>query len=247
MRYKLIITYNGNYVNGWFGDINNPKSIFIKVLLEKAIFSLIQEKVVITCGGRTDAGVHAIKQICHFDINKTIKRLECGLNSYLPSFIRVLRAQKVNSKFNARFSAKSRTYQYLIYNNISNSAILEKKALWVPQKLNLILMTGACNLFIGHMDFSTICPKSYMGKKDRTIQKLTIRQKTIFFHKLIVITITAKAFAHHMVRNIVSCLLKIGLQKWSIEFLQQLLEKKQHSNLITLVAAYGLYLTKISY
>ena len=151
----------------------------------------------------------------------------------------------VSDNFHCRFGAKQRQYQYLILNNDTYSSILLSKILFIPQKLCIATMKTAINSFQQQRDFSAILPKKYEGRRMRTIDYLNINVKNIFNHEVIYIDCYAKSFGHHMIRNLVGCLIQIGLKKWSIDDLEYTLNNKIYG--VQKADACGLYFMKVIY
>ncbi|SVA44565.1 uncharacterized protein METZ01_LOCUS97419, partial [marine metagenome] len=135
-RYQIKVEYDGTNFVGWQYQKNG---LSIQEILQKAIFQFSREKVTVTGAGRTDAGVHAIGQIAHFDLKKKIKKKNfiLGVNQYIGNNpVTVLNIKKVNNKFHSRFDAKERTYQYVIINRQSPLALQKNKAWHIRKKLD---------------------------------------------------------------------------------------------------------------
>ena len=154
-RYKIKIEYEGTSFVGWQFQ-NNGQSI--QEVLQKAIFNLSNEKVVVTGAGRTDSGVHALAQIAHFDLKKKMqkKNILPAINQNIGNKpITILKVSKVNKKFHARHDAKKRTYEYLIINRQSPLALQKNKAWHIRKKLDIQIMKKGAKLLLGTHDFST--------------------------------------------------------------------------------------------
>jgi tRNA pseudouridine38-40 synthase len=244
MRIKFIIEYDGTNLNGWHGDATNEDSVFLKDLLEQAIFLLIQQKTDFVCGGRTDAGVHAYNQTCHCDININKfneKKFTQGLNFFLPNFVRIKKAEEVNENFHARFSAKERYYKYFI-NNSNSKSCLFPHAYHVFNQLDIQKMQEAAKFLEGSHDISSFCPKNYSGRRIRNLNSISLQKKTNY----IIINFKAKAFAHHQVRNTVGCLIKIGLNKMSLDRFYYIFKNHIQEG-FNMAPAQGLILWNIKY
>ena len=154
-RYQIRVEYDGTNFVGWQYQKNG---LSIQEILQKAIFQFTSEKVTVTGAGRTDAGVHAIGQIAHFDLKKKIKKKNfiLGANQYIgKNLVTILSIKKTNNKFHSRFNAKKRTYEYLIINRQSPLALQKNKAWHIRKKLDLKAMKKGAKLLLGTHDFST--------------------------------------------------------------------------------------------
>lgn len=206
MRIALGIEYDGTAYNGWQ---RQRVGHGVQEPLEAAVSSVADEPVEVVCAGRTDTGVHASGQVAHFDT--TSQRSErswvLGANTNLPDDISVTWAKAVDESFHARFSATSRTYQYLILNRLQRSALCRRRAWWVHEELDVHAMQAAAEALIGEHDFSafraTGCQAAHAT---REITALTLHRKGDF----ILLEVTANAFLQHMVRNITGTLVEIG-------------------------------------
>mgnify|MGYP001812109213 CR=1 FL=1 len=205
-RIAIGIEYDGTGYVGWQ---RQKSGIGVQERLEKAVAVVANEAVEIVCAGRTDAGVHAMGQVGHFDT--TAERTErgwlLGINSNLPDDINVSWVKVVDEAFHARFSALSRTYRYLILNRLMRSALYRERAWWVYEPLNETDMHAAGQMLLGEHDFSAFraagCQASSATRKIRSLT--VIRQGP-----WLAITVTANAFLQHMVRNITGTLVAIG-------------------------------------
>ena len=154
-RYKIRIEYDGTPFVGWQFQKNG---LSIQQVLQDAIFNFSQERVNITGAGRTDSGVHALAQVAHFDLKKKIETTKFlrGINQLIGNKpVTVLKINKTNKKFHARFDAKKRTYQYTIINRQSPLALQKNKAWHIRKKLDVKAMKKGAKLLLGTHDFST--------------------------------------------------------------------------------------------
>ena len=174
-RYKIKIEYEGTAFVGWQFQKNGQS---VQEVLQKAIFNFSKEKVVVTGAGRTDSGVHALAQVAHFDLKKKIKRknLLPAINQNIGNKpITVLKINKANKKFHARFDAKKRTYQYTIINRQSPLALQKNKAWHIRKKLDVKAMKKGARLLLGTHDFSTFRSSSCQAKSPiKTITKTSV-------------------------------------------------------------------------
>ncbi len=243
MRIALGIEYNGSSYSGWQTQKHSPS---IQYHVEAALSSVANVDIKVVCAGRTDAGVHAMEQVVHFDtgINRATKSWMLGANTHLPFDIRIIWAQETDEEFHARFSATQRTYQYVILNRVVRPGFFHKLVTHEYQPLDITLMQQAANYLIGKHNFNAYRAKHCQSKTPiRTMHKIDVIRKDNF----VVIEYTANAFLHHMVRNISGVLMEIGsAQKkpeWANEILQ--LQDRQHKGVTA--SPDGLYLTSVQY
>lgn len=216
------------------------------------------DRIVVCCAGRTDVGVHALGQIVHFDTTckqRTMRDWVMGANHYLPSDIRVHWARVMPSTFHARFSAITRSYRYVIYNQATNaSALWRHRVFWYPLPLDVENMQIAANYLLGEHDFSSFRASSCQSKSaNRCIHSITVQQSSKLLmlpspsSQIITVDITANAFLHHMVRNIVGALISVGVGKKLSSWLLELLAARDRRHAGVTVPSRGLYLLKVEY
>jgi len=247
-RIVLGIEYDGASWEGWQ---TQPHKNTIQDCLQSAIFNFCNQKIFIVCAGRTDAGVHAIEQIVHFDTDliRDLSSWIRGVNVFLPSSIIIKWAAypfmfDSDKIFHARFSAISRTYIYLIFNDRIRSVFWEKKAVWVFKNLDLEKMQIASQCLLGIHDFSAFRSSECQSKTPiREMKKIKIYKKG----DIIFLEFCANAFLHHMLRNIVGSLVQVGSGKQSEEWIYEILIGKDRKNAAPTFSPYGLYLFKIEY
>jgi tRNA pseudouridine38-40 synthase len=246
MRYKLTIEYDGTAYCG-FQKQKNLVTKSIEETVENAIFSLTGERVKITACGRTDAGVHALFQVIHFDLKKKFDnhKMFAGLNHYLrEDDIAILNCEMVDEKFHARLSTIMRSYRYIIVNRRSNLTLDKNHAYHVVKKLDIEAMKEAAKFLIGRHDFSSFRDAECQGKSPiKTVKSITIEKDG----EKIVIEIKAKSFLHHMVRNIVGTLVWAGNKKITPEEMKEILEAKDRSQSGPNAPSCGLYFLQPEY
>jgi len=242
MRIALGVAYVGSAFAGW--QLQAGVST-IQGAVEKALTQVGTHPVRVICAGRTDRGVHAAEQVIHFDTscNRTEKIWVAACNYYLPADIRILWAKIVPKEFHARFSAISRTYQYLIYEGMmpwmNNRALIYNRYSLDPKA-----MQQASNLLIGEHDFSAFRSTNCQARSPvRHLNQLTVLRKKPWIR----IEVTANAFLHHMVRNIVGVLLDIGRGKYAVAWMADLLHSRNRNHGAMTAAAQGLYLQEVKY
>lgn len=246
-RIALGIQYDGSPWSGWQ---TQPDGRTVQDVLESGLEKFTRHKIATVCAGRTDAGVHAIEQVVHFDtdINRQTASWIRGVNAFLPPSIAVRWACEVtcdaDDDFHARFSARARTYHYVLYNHPIRSPLLSGKVGWVFRPLDEVIMQHAAKLLIGTHDFSAFRASQCQAKSPlRTMHEINIARNGSF----IVITLRANAFLHHMVRNIVGSLIYVSSGKKSSAWLQQVLEDRDRKYAAPTFMPDGLYLAKIEY
>jgi tRNA pseudouridine38-40 synthase len=243
MRIALGIEYDGHEFYGWQSQTG---LVTVQGLLEEALTKVADHPVKLFCAGRTDAGVHATGQVTHFETVTTrhLHAYTLGTNTHLPDSIAVRWALLVDEQFHARFSAQTRTYHYVIYNHPIRSAIASRRATWYSQELDIQAMQEAANSLLGEQDFTSF--RSTQCQAKSPIRKLLainiIRQQ-----RYVVITVTANAFLHHMVRNLAGVLIRIGAGRLPISEMASILAAKDRKLAYETASAVGLYLAQVSY
>lgn len=239
----LVLEYDGSRYCGWQSQ---PNGCSIQDTLEAVLSKIAQEEIRIITAGRTDAGVHALYQVVHFDTcaQRPISAWTRGVNALLPDDIAILWASEVSGEFHARYSALERRYIYLLLNQPVRPGLNNNKVGWYHHPLQLEKMQSAGNILMGEHDFSAFRAAECQAKSPvRTITQLTIsRQGNLF-----VFDLCANAFLHHMVRNIIGCLVYIGKGKYSVEWMHELLESCNRIYAAPTFSPAGLYLAGVKY
>lgn len=243
MRVALGVEYDGSAYNGWQCQPDVPS---VQNTLQVALGGIAGESIAVTAAGRTDTGVHALEQVVHFDtsVERPLSAWVRGTNALLPASIAVLWAHAVPDEFHARFSAQARSYRYLLLNRPVRSAVQHGKAGWFHAPLELEAMREAARFLLGEHDFSAFRASECQANSPvRTLTQLDIRRhgETIIFD------LSANAFLHHMVRNIVGSLVYVGKGKHPPQWLQEVLESRSRAHAAPTFAPDGLYLRHISY
>jgi tRNA pseudouridine38-40 synthase len=249
IRIALGIEYDGTGYHGWQKQLD---LISIQAVLEAAISKIADQEIKIYCAGRTDAKVHATGQVIHFDYvpslnNNKIRDLKAwtrGVNSVLPNDIAVSWAKVVDNNFHARFSAIARQYKYTIYCHEHIKPLLNNQALWVYRQLDVEKMQQACKYLLGEQDFSCFRSSECQAK---TPVKNIIFANIMSNNGFIVLDIKANAFLHHMVRNIVGCLLAVGLNNRPPEWIAEIIQLKDRKKAAKTAPAHGLCLVAVDY
>jgi tRNA pseudouridine38-40 synthase len=241
---KLTIEYDGGIYHGW--QIQPGLRTIQGVVLEQ-IAQITQQKANLIGAGRTDAGVHALGQVASFKTESTIDllALQRGLNSLLPSDIVVKAVEEVGEEFHARFSARSKVYQYRILNQPYPSAIWRDYAWFIPHELDLPSMQRCGKLLIGSHDFSSFRASGDESRHSiREVISLEIERRQGNF---VVLTIEANAFLRGMVRSIVGTLVEVGRGKTSIAEFQEIFEAQDRRRGGITAPAHGLFLVEVKY
>lgn len=246
MRYKLTIEYDGTGLLGWQRQLDGPS---VQEYLETALAALTGETLEIPSAGRTDAGVHALGQVCHIDFNRELPvwKIRDAFNAHLRDLsapVVVLKVEAADNDFHARFSATGRGYIYRIINRRSPSVLLKDRAWWVPVDLDLEKMRQGSRFLLGHHDFTSFRAAACQAKSPlKTLDKfdITARDEELIF------TVEARSFLHHQVRNMVGTLKLVGEGKLSPQDIKTILETKDRKAAGPTAPACGLYLAKVMY
>ena len=243
-RYRLTLEYDGGAFVGWQRQANGAS---VQGALEDAIEKLSAERVTVHGAGRTDAGVHALGQVAHFDLEKAFApdRVRDALNHFLrPAAIVVLEAALAAADFHARFSATKRHYLYRILVRRPPPA-LELGRVWhVVHELDADAMDVAAQALVGQHDFTTFRSTECQAKSPvKTLDSLTVRRAVDEIH----IEAVARSFLHNQVRSIVGSLKLVGEGKWRRRDLADALAAKDRSRCGPVAPPDGLYLARVDY
>lgn len=243
MKLAIGVSYCGTGLEGWQSQ---PSGNTVQDRLERALSEIGGERISLTAAGRTDAGVHASAQVAHFETNAD--RAESawvrGANTLLPPEIAVQWAVPVPADFHARYSAVSRTYRYVLYNHTVRPALLAGRVGWFHLTLDLERMQEASTLLLGEHDFSSFRSAECQAKSPvRVMTDAAIRARGAY----VFFDFTANAFLHHMVRNIVGCLVYVGKGKHAPAWISELIAARDRRRAAPTFAAEGLYLFKVAY
>jgi len=243
MRIALGVEYDGSAYCGWQSQ---PDGRTVQDTLQLALSQVASEQISVIAAGRTDTGVHALEQVVHFDTH-SVRPLTAwvrGVNALLPSGIAVLWAHAVADEFHARFSAQARSYSYYLYCRPVRSAVQHGKVGWFHQQLDIVKMQQAAQYLLGEHDFSAFRASACQAKSPvKNLTMLNIQQQG----NIISLDLTANAFLHHMVRNIVGCLVYVGKGKHPPQWMQEVLQSRARSQAAPTFSPDGLYLRSIAY
>ena len=243
MRIALGVEYNGAPFSGWQSQTN---ACGVQDFVETAIAKIAKHKVRIHAAGRTDTGVHAMMQVIHFDTQVTRPDTAWvrGVNAFLPKTVRILWAKMVLESFHARFSARQRSYQYLLVNQATAPAINADRAGWYHLPLNVLAMQEAITYLLGEHDFSAFRASECQASSPiRTLHTASITARDDY----IIFNFSANAFLQHQVRNMVGALIYVGKGKYSPQFMQELLVQKNRTLSPPTFSPNGLYLVGVEY
>jgi tRNA pseudouridine38-40 synthase len=237
------VEYDGTSFCGW--QIQHGVET-VQQRLEQAITRVADHPVSVQCAGRTDAGVHGLGQVVHFDTEavRPARGWLLGSNVNLPDEINVNWVKRVPDDFHARFSAVRRSYRYLILNRATRSAIWRNRAVWIHRPLNEARMHTAAQQLVGSHDFSSYRALGCQAKSPvRTIYRLQVTRD----EDRVIIEVSANAFLHHMVRNIAGVLLAIGKGERPVRWAGEVLAHRDRTLGGVTAPPQGLYLTHVGY
>lgn len=242
-RLVLGIQYEGSDFAGWQSQTHGKT---IQDCLQAALFEFAKTPIPVVCAGRTDAGVHALRQVVHLDteLDRPLASWVRGVNRYLPPSISVQWARQVSQDFHARFSAHTRSYVYLLQTSATRSPILFQRSGWIHADLNLLSMQQATQVLVGEHDFSSFRSAECQAKSPvKTMYNVQIAQCDGMF----IFYFSANAFLHHMIRNLVGALIYIGQGKQAPAWMTELLAARSRLIAAPTFMPDGLYLTGIQY
>jgi tRNA pseudouridine38-40 synthase len=243
-RIAVALEYDGTQFAGWQTQQAGVASV--QEAAEEAFSRVANEPVSLVCAGRTDAGVHALGQIAHFDTQA--QRVErswvLGANSNLPDSISVRWARTVPNHFHARYSAEARTYRYFILNRLARSALAAQRVTLVYRPLEVEPMAAAAATLLGEHDFSAFRAAECQARSPvRRLHALNVERRG----DQVIVEATANAFLQHMVRNLVGLLLDVGAGKAPPQWAAELLASKDRTRGAPTAPAEGLYLWRVRY
>lgn len=244
-RAALRIEYHGSAYSGWQAQ-PHLSVVTVQECLEEALSAVANQPIRTHCAGRTDAGVHGVGQIVHFDdpVGRSAKAWVMGSNSYLPSDIRVHWVTSVTPSFHARHSALWRRYRYVIANTAVRPAQLAELVAWQRRHLDVNKMQAAAEALLGEHDFSAFrAAQCQANSPIRHIHALDL----VRWRDFVLLDITANAFLHHMVRNIAGALMLVGAGHRPVSWLKELLEGRDRTLGADTASGAGLYLTGVGY
>lgn len=247
MRVVFTVAYDGTDFCGW--QVQGEKRT-VQGELERALFSVTGEKIRVTGSGRTDSGVHAAGQTCHFDTFSSIppERLGVCVNQKLPPDVKVLFAKRAEENFDCSRTAKKKTYLYRVYVSSADNPLLERYFLRVAALPNVDLMREGAKYFVGEHDFKAFCAAGSSAKTTvRKIYSLDISEREIYGVKTIEFFVCGGGFLYNMVRSMVGELLDVGFLRRSPEEVKEVLDFPDRSKIGRTAKAKGLTLLSVEY
>jgi tRNA pseudouridine38-40 synthase len=242
-RIVLGLEYDGSAYSGWQWQRNRRS---VQVALEQALSNVANQPITVICAGRTDAGVHALEQVVHFDteVERDLHAWLLGGNTYLPEDVRIIWVKAAVGDFHARYSAIARFYRYVILNRPVKSALLRQQATWCYPPLDADKMHEAAQHLLGTHDFSSFRAQGCQSKSPcRIMYFIDVYRE----NDKVIMDISANAFLHHMVRNIAGVLMEIGAGKQPVDWTQYLLLAKDRKLAARTAPPEGLYLGGVYY
>jgi tRNA pseudouridine38-40 synthase len=243
---KLVLEYNGSM---FFGFQKQPGRPTIQEVLEKALSGFFDRRMKISAAsGRTDTGVHAECQVVNFKTASAhgLKQIQKGLNALLPPSVAVKEIEEVPPDFHARYSVRSKAYEYRIWNHSCRSPLVAGRAFHVPYPLDVAKMRQAAKAFIGKHDFHSFTSVATMKKNStcvRTIKRFQIKRQG----PLILMQVEADGFLYHMIRNMAGTLLEVGRGKRKPGDIFALLKARDRRLAGMTAPAEGLTLIRVTY
>lgn len=245
-RYRLTVEYDGTPYVGWQRQENGHT---IQMAIEQAFRRFTGQDLLLGAAGRTDAGVHALAQTVHVDLDKdwSATKIREALNAHLAQArerISILNVQKTVDHFDARFSARGRHYLYRIHNRRPPLTVDLDRAWWVSKSLDHEKMHEAAQLLLGTHDFTTFRASQCQSKSPvKTLDRLDVTRNG----EIIEIRASARSFLHNQVRSLAGSLMDVGSGRWSKDDLVAALDARERSRCGAVAPACGLYLIGVDY
>jgi len=246
-KFKLIIAYDGTAYDGWQVQ---KLGTGVQEKLETALAKLFPSQPRLHSSSRTDAGVHALGMVAHFETasaewTMSAQKLALALNAWLPADIRVLSLTRAGNKFHARFDASAKQYRYFLWNHPAMNPLIRHTAWHVPRALDLQALRNAAPAFIGKHDFQSFASNPGYKKEStiRTVTRCEVRKNG----RLLTFIIEGDGFLYKMCRGIVGTLVQVGLGKFPPAAIRQMLGRKDRRSAGMTAPAQGLVLWKVYY
>lgn len=242
-RFALTLAYDGEDFPGWQ---TQPSGDAIQDHVERALSSIASHPVATICAGRTDAGVHALRQVVHFDSHaeRPATAWVRGVNAHLGPAISVRSVTPVADDFHARFSARKRRYRYLLHRSPVRHPLLAGRAGWTFRAVDVARLTLASRILQGEHDFSAFRSSQCQAASPvRRLEVIELTERGPF----ILLTFAGNAFLHHMIRNIVGTLLMVGDGRRPVDWVAEVLESRDRRRAAPTFEAAGLYLDGVLY
>lgn len=243
MRIAIGLEYDGAAFSGWQSQ---PSGNTVQDVLEAALGRIAGGPIQVVCAGRTDAGVHALAQVVHFDapVARPLSAWVRGVNALLPASVAVNWSVEVSDDFHARFSARARSYRYLLLNRASRPGLQSGKVGWCHRPLDVEAMQEAAACLLGEHDFSSFRAAECQAKSPvKTMHEFSVRREG----DLVVFACRANAYLHHMVRNLVGALVYVGMGRHPPGWMAELLAARDRTCGAPTFDPAGLYLAGVEY
>lgn len=243
-RYMLVIEYDGAPFAGWQRQEN---ALAVQQVVEEAIEAFAGHPVRLHCAGRTDAGVHALHQVAHVDLDKRLRddQVRDATNAHMRDFPVVVReVRTVDENFHARLSASKRHYLYRILNRLAPSAVDRGRVWHVRQHIDVDVMRAAARRLVGHFDFTTFRASQCQGKSPmKTLERLDVERVGDEIH----VHASSRSFLHHQVRSMVGTTVQAGVGRWSVDEVAAALAAKDRRACGPVAPSDGLYFIGVDY
>lgn len=237
MRIALGLSYSGTAYEGWQSQLSGKT---VQDRLEKALGKFAAQPVRTLCAGRTDAGVHALMQVVHFDtpLQRELPSWVRGTNAFLPRDIAVQWAREVPAEFHCRGSAISRRYAYVLLESPVRPSVEAGRVGWVYRPMDAAAIRAAIVHLLGEHDFSSFRAAQCQAKTPvKTISRIEVSQRAGYWR----FEFEANAFLHHMIRNIMGCLVAVGQGQHSPDWLAEVLAARRRDVAAPTFSPDGLY------
>ncbi|MDT4761212.1 tRNA pseudouridine(38-40) synthase TruA [Sphaerochaeta sp. PS] len=248
-RIRMTVAYDGQHYNGWQKQVNG---LGVAERIEQEIHAMIGEEVMVVGSGRTDSGVHAIGQVCHFDTaNQRVEGrvFAIALNRLLPSDIRIMESSEVDGTFHARYTAMARMYRYYLKRE-SDIIPFDAKQVWKVRKfpsIDLLNSYAAC--IQGTHDFTTFTARgdTSISRRRDIYESYWSYETDRFGHQVLVYTISGNAFLYRMIRSLVGSMLEFAEKDMDAASFKDILASKDRRRSGRTASPWGLYFYRVSY
>ena len=244
-RYAAVVEYNGACFHGWQKQKHHNEPT-IQAALEAALSKVANHTIEVACAGRTDAGVHATRQVISFDTHaqRTDYGWLMGVNTNLPDGVALQWIGEIDGDFHARYKARARRYRYLINNAPAKQALQHDQLTWWRYPLDAEKMHEAAQALLGEHDFSAFRAKDCQAKTPvKTMHRIQVKR----WGNIVMLELEASAFLYHMVRNIVGVLLPIGEGSKPVSWMAEVLATKDRKQAGITAPGQGLYFVGVHY
>jgi tRNA pseudouridine38-40 synthase len=242
-RFAAGLEYDGRAYSGWQFQ---PGLNTVQDVLQRALGRVADAPIDCICAGRTDAGVHALAQVVHFDSDapRSERAWRLGANTYLPRDVSVVWVREVPEHFHARYGALARSYRYLILNRDSRPGLAMGRATWERRPLDAVRMHASARALLGEHDFSAFRAIECQSKSPvKTLDRLDVIREGDELR----VRATARSFLHNQVRSMVGTLKKVGEGKWPVNAVADALAAADRARSGPVAPADGLYLVAVDY